>query len=602
MAYQVLHSMKCNKVNCKGCEIHNERKITDDKDIYKSNTNENIDSTRTALNVALVGDMNSNYYQIAKSRITAIRGGISPLESFRDETTNKTISKLRKDAIWTVDTVISASPDFFKNNYKWDKENPSQADYEGMNTYFKNAVEFMQNRYGKDNVIGAIVHYDETTPHIHIQWTPINDKNKLSYKSLSSPVQLRNLQTDFNQFLRSKGYELERGEIDSKKKHLDQRTEKLNIAIKETDKKLAELEKVKADYEIMKEGSLSLPNLDLTKSKSKEIQKQNELLRRTNHDLKTQLEKVNEKLQRIKKANAELEKKVINSDELTSLLENYNDRQTVYKEYLNKNPQAMEQMKSFEKEFASIVLYGTRMKTHKKAVVDCSEQLKDISKRISNMKSAIGTATSNINSLEKYAEKIDNLETGILNKTLRLQEIGRNLLKSKEKKKLKSDLDELQAKLNTIKENIYDKFGYENYLKDCSKEDIQHEIHRQQDHIRSNKDDVKDLEEKYQSISNKQSEHLKEYKYLAVREMSFRKEWQNIINRCHNEYEPPLKYKSSFDIHRLTRNDVEYIKDKLKKNGLSENTIAFKFVQQENQQNKPNQKSHNDHRHRGRSR
>lgn len=110
-----------------------------------------------------------------------------------------------------------------------------------MNEYFKNGVEFMQQKYGKDNVIGAIVHYDETTPHLHVHWTPIHEQ-KLSYKALSSPNQLRALQTEFNEYIRGKGYELERGEVDSKKKHLKQQTEKLNIAIKENDKKLAELE------------------------------------------------------------------------------------------------------------------------------------------------------------------------------------------------------------------------------------------------------------------------------------------------------------------------------------------------------------------------
>jgi hypothetical protein len=73
--FQVLHIAKCNFSATKGTEIHNERKISDDKKQYQSNTNENIDSNRTHLNVDLINDMKANYYSMAKDRITAIRGG-----------------------------------------------------------------------------------------------------------------------------------------------------------------------------------------------------------------------------------------------------------------------------------------------------------------------------------------------------------------------------------------------------------------------------------------------------------------------------------------------------------------------------------------------
>lgn len=46
--------------------------------------------------------------------------------------------------------------------------------------FFKHTLQFVQNRYGAANIIGAWVHNDETTPHVHIKFVPEERKKTLN--------------------------------------------------------------------------------------------------------------------------------------------------------------------------------------------------------------------------------------------------------------------------------------------------------------------------------------------------------------------------------------------------------------------------------------
>lgn len=58
------------------------------------------------------------------------------------------------------------------------------ADYEGsQEMFFKEAYNFMEKKYGKENVISAYVHLDETSPHMHFCFVPVVfDTKKQEYK------------------------------------------------------------------------------------------------------------------------------------------------------------------------------------------------------------------------------------------------------------------------------------------------------------------------------------------------------------------------------------------------------------------------------------
>lgn len=56
-------------------------------------------------------------------------------------------------------------------------------DFDREEEFFKETYKFLENRYGKENVVSAYVHKDEITPHMHFSFVPVvYDKEKELYK------------------------------------------------------------------------------------------------------------------------------------------------------------------------------------------------------------------------------------------------------------------------------------------------------------------------------------------------------------------------------------------------------------------------------------
>lgn len=99
----------------------------------------------------------------------------------------------RKDVNWLVSWVITMP-----------------ADYKGNKAlFFREAYNFMENRYGKDNVVSAYVHLDETSPHMHFCFVPvIFDKKKQKYKvnakQCINKVELKQVHPEMQEYLENK--------------------------------------------------------------------------------------------------------------------------------------------------------------------------------------------------------------------------------------------------------------------------------------------------------------------------------------------------------------------------------------------------------------
>lgn len=158
-----------------------------DRDRVK--TNPNIDSSRSHLNHNIEALSPENLNQRVNARIKQLNLKKRP----------------RSDAVGIVDFVVSASPDFML-----------AMDSELREHYFRDALHFIQCRYGKENVMYCQCHLDEATPHLHVGVVPVTIDGHLSAKSLFTPKSLERLQTDFHESV-SKSYGLERGEHHSKK-------------------------------------------------------------------------------------------------------------------------------------------------------------------------------------------------------------------------------------------------------------------------------------------------------------------------------------------------------------------------------------------------
>ena len=134
---------------------------------------------------------------------------IKPTKSCLQETNSRIEAagcKTRKDSVRFVDTLITASPDFFKGKKRAE-----------IKEFFQTAVDFLSRKIGKDNIFAATVHMDEKTPHMHLCFTPITEDGRLSAKEIiGNRVQLTKWQDDFFAHMVKAFPDIERGESASK--------------------------------------------------------------------------------------------------------------------------------------------------------------------------------------------------------------------------------------------------------------------------------------------------------------------------------------------------------------------------------------------------
>ncbi|PVE91570.1 plasmid recombination protein, partial [Priestia megaterium] len=67
--------------------------------------------------------------------------------------------------------------------------------------------------YGQQNILYAVVHNDEATPHMHVGFVPITDDRRLAAKEyFHGKTKIRRIQDDFHNYMNKRGYDIERGE------------------------------------------------------------------------------------------------------------------------------------------------------------------------------------------------------------------------------------------------------------------------------------------------------------------------------------------------------------------------------------------------------
>ncbi|WP_425516303.1 MobV family relaxase [Caldifermentibacillus hisashii] len=178
-------------------EAHHERQ----KEQYASNPD--IDTSRSKYNFHIVKPQ-SRYYQFIQSHI------------------EQSGCRTRKDSTRFVDTLITASLEFFKG--KFPKETAA---------FFQRAADFLIQRIGRENIVSAVVHMDEKTPHMHLAFVPLTEDNRLSAKEiLGNRASLSKWQDDFLACMVEKYPDLERWEsaFQTGRKHIPTRLFKQAIS------------------------------------------------------------------------------------------------------------------------------------------------------------------------------------------------------------------------------------------------------------------------------------------------------------------------------------------------------------------------------------
>ena len=169
-----------------GVERENERDET-----YHFKTNPQIDGERTRFNHHFISP-NGSYTAFINRRLKEL----APKRKVKD------------DAVLMASFFIGASPAFFTDKSRDD-----------IDTFFFECTDFFAERYGRENIISAVVHMDETTPHLHLNLMPILEGRPCA-KKLFERKALVALQTDLYREV-GRHWGLERGQEGSQAQHLD---------------------------------------------------------------------------------------------------------------------------------------------------------------------------------------------------------------------------------------------------------------------------------------------------------------------------------------------------------------------------------------------
>lgn len=116
--------------------------------------------------------------------------------------------KIRANAVHGLEYFIGGSPGALNAMSRADQD-----------AYFRRALDWLEERHGKENVLSAVIHRDEATPHMTVMTIPLDDRGKLNARALvGDRGKLSAMQTDFAERV-GKPYGLERGVQGSKATH-----------------------------------------------------------------------------------------------------------------------------------------------------------------------------------------------------------------------------------------------------------------------------------------------------------------------------------------------------------------------------------------------
>lgn len=225
MSYAIVRNEKLTRAEVNGKGTHNDRKV-------KNHSNKDIDPARTHLN-----------YYIKKNNYTYTK----EFDKLRKE--QNLAGHLRENSIIMCQMIFTSDQEFF------DRIGEAET-----KRYFEESYKFICNykNLGEKNIISAVVHLDEGTPHLHLIFVPVvhtkdkdgNDVEKICARDFwKGRDSYRKLQDAYFEHVKSKGFDLERGLY-------VEETNRKNLSVEEF-KKVTNYAKTK---EILKTTTLELPD------------------------------------------------------------------------------------------------------------------------------------------------------------------------------------------------------------------------------------------------------------------------------------------------------------------------------------------------------
>jgi len=259
-----------NQMNdVKGKEMEQERK--------GKISNEDIDLDKTENNYDLVEDERT-LHQRVKNRVDELK---------------ESGSRVQKNSVVMYSNILTVPEEQAK---VWGEEKTDD--------YFKACYDFFSKEFGVENVVSAKVHKDETAPHMHLHFVPVNKENgRLQARISMNKAKINYIHDELPKFLQERGFDVVRGkgkteknieniheykEIKALEGKIEQEKKELNKELKEiklSKKPLVDIQKVKQRSSekgiINKRIEIAPDDFDKLIASAKE----NEKLRKINHDV-----------------------------------------------------------------------------------------------------------------------------------------------------------------------------------------------------------------------------------------------------------------------------------------------------------------------------
>ncbi|MCM0598453.1 MobV family relaxase [Periweissella fabalis] len=227
------HLKKNTRGAVPGLAVHFERK-TD------HHTNKEIDVSKSYLNQDLMAD------------------GSDMLSRFSERLND--VYCMKRDDVKALATWIVTLP-----------EELTEAPYEQQSAFFEATMNFLNERYGQENAVATVVHYDETTPHLHYAFVPVvfDDKKsryKVSAKEVLTRQDLQTFHEDLDQHLKKVLPFYEQGILNNKTLPFENVAEikKYNDQFNTLKAELADIEdNIRAKQAVLKITDQALTEVDL---------------------------------------------------------------------------------------------------------------------------------------------------------------------------------------------------------------------------------------------------------------------------------------------------------------------------------------------------
>ena len=215
-------------------------------------------------------------------------------------------AKSRSNSVLALDTIYTASHEFFQG--KANAENDK---------FFQDCLKFHESHFG--HIISAVVHYDETTPHLHVISVPLTKDNRLSARDvIGNKSKMSKTQDAFFEQV-GRGYGLKRGI------HMDGQEKKQHISAQEH-----ELREIKQEIAREKEHLEAIEHSEETartraqkaRQTAAELQKQIEVLQEERNKQHKSLllltEAANNKQKEVKRLDYTLQEKMGEFEAITA--------------------------------------------------------------------------------------------------------------------------------------------------------------------------------------------------------------------------------------------------------------------------------------------